>query len=78
MADCAGETIPASDSEDEDRRGEGNLEGAHRESEEWVMRQLATERGITSDVVEALADRLDASTCEFLRRAAYSLITLNC
>ncbi|KAK9917862.1 hypothetical protein WJX75_009030 [Coccomyxa subellipsoidea] len=60
--DATGETIPASDSEDEDRRGEGSLEGAHRESEEWVMRQLAQEMGVTPEVVEILAKRLDAGT----------------
>ena len=58
-----GETIPASDSEDEDRKGEGNLEGAHREREEWVMRQLAAEHGFVPDTVKALADRLDAAPC---------------
>ncbi|BDA50448.1 Histone-lysine N-methyltransferase EZH1 [Coccomyxa sp. Obi] len=59
--DPTGETIPASDSEDEDRKGEGNLEGAHREREEWVMRQLAAEHGVVPETVEALADRLDAA-----------------
>ncbi len=71
----AGETIPASDSEDEDRKGEGNLEGAHRERAEWVMLQLAAEHGVIPEMVQALADRLDAAPCESPSAAALLVST---
>ncbi len=58
---AAGETIPASDSEDEEGHGEGLLEGAQREREEWVLEQAARELGTGAMVVEALARRLGAS-----------------
>lgn len=76
MSDGSGETIPASDSEDEDRRGEGSLEGAHRESEEWVMRQLAQEMGVTPEVVEVLAKRLDAGTGDSCSSKPRSFVSL--
>ena len=56
-----GETIPASDSEDEERQAEGELEGAGRERSEWVMRRLAQEAGAGPDVVSVLAKRFGAS-----------------
>ena len=57
----AGETIPASDSEDEERQLEGELEGAGRERSVWVMRRLALEAGAGPDVVSILAKRFGAS-----------------
>ena len=56
-----GETIPASDSEDEERQLEGELEGAGRERSVWVMRRLALEAGAGPDVVSVLAKRFGAS-----------------
>ena len=56
-----GETIPASDSEDEERHLEGELEGAGRERSVWVMRRLAQEAGASPDVVSVLAKRFGAS-----------------
>ena len=58
----AGETIPASDSDDETRRGEGTLEGAHREREEWVLQRAASELGAGPMVVDVLASRLGAAS----------------
>ena len=57
----AGETIPASDSDDETGRGEGTLEGAHREREEWVLQRVASELGAGPMVVDVLASRLGAA-----------------
>ena len=56
----AGETIPASDSDDETGKGEGTLEGAHREREEWVLQRAASELGAGPMVVDVLASRLGA------------------
>ena len=56
-----GETIPASDSEDEERQLDGELEGAGRERSVWVMRRLAQEAGTGPDVVSVLAKRFGAS-----------------
>lgn len=58
---CTGETIPASDSDDEERRGEDQLEGPHRECIERVMRQLMAEHGSGPDVVQALAMKFSAA-----------------
>ncbi len=58
---ATGETIPASDSEDEERQLEGELEGAGRERSVWVMRRLAQEAGAGPDVVAVLAKRFGAS-----------------
>lgn len=64
MWGCAGETIPASDSEDEGGlRREGTLvEGAHREREAWVLRRAAAELGTGPLVVGTLARRMGASS----------------
>ena len=56
-----GETIPASDSEDEERTAEGELEGAGRERSLWVMQRLAQEAGTGPEVVSVLARRFGAS-----------------
>lgn len=57
----AGETIPASDSDDDDRMQEGSLEGAGRERSMWVMQRLAREAGTGRDVVAMLAKLFGAS-----------------
>ena len=56
-----GETIPASDSDDETGKGEGTLEGAHREREEWVLQRAAGELGAGPLLVDVLASRLGAA-----------------
>lgn len=57
----AGETIPASDSEDENAHQENQLEGAGRERSAWVMQRLVREVGIGREAVAALAKRFHAS-----------------
>ena len=61
----AGETLPASDSEDEGvqlrPQGERGLEGAEREMAAWVLRAIAAEYGACSAAVAALAQRFAAS-----------------
>lgn len=57
----SGETIPASDSEDDDKGIEGSLEGAGRERSMWVMQRLAQEAGSGPDVIAVLAKRFGAS-----------------
>ena len=46
---CTGETVPASDS-DEEARGESALEGPLREREEYVAQAIARRHGISSTV----------------------------
>jgi hypothetical protein len=46
---CTGETVPASDS-DEEARGESALEGPLREREEFVARAVARRHGISGTV----------------------------
>ena len=58
---CAGETIPASDSEDENTHQESQLEGAGRERSMWVMQRLVREVGTGREVMAALAKRFHAS-----------------
>ncbi len=58
---CAGETIPASDSEDEGMHQESQLEGAGRERSMWVMQRMVRELGTGRDVIAALAKRFHAS-----------------
>ncbi len=61
VANHAGETIPASDSDDDDRLQEGSLEGAGRERSMWVMQRLAGEAGAGRDVAAVLAKQFGAS-----------------
>ena len=61
VATHAGETIPASDSDDDDRMQEGSLEGAGRERSMWVMQRLAREAGSGRDVAAVLAKQFGAS-----------------
>ena len=56
-----GETIPASDSEDENAHQESQLEGAGRERSMWVMQRLVREAGAGREAVAALAKRFHAS-----------------
>ena len=77
----AGETIPASDSEDDEGHQESQLEGASRERSMWIMRRIAQELGTGSDVVAVLAKRFKASegliSCLlFLHRTPLSLMRL--
>lgn len=61
----AGETNPASDSEEEGGQlrpqGERGLESAEREMAAWVLRAVAAEYGACSAAVAALAQRFAAS-----------------
>jgi len=64
----AGETTPASDSEEEGGQlrpqGERGLEGAEREMAAWVLRAVAAEYGACSAAIAALAQRFAASPGE--------------
>lgn len=56
----AGETIPASDS-DEETRGDDSLEGIYRQRESCVIGEILKEFGSSKSVLQCLSDELQLS-----------------
>lgn len=57
----AGETIPASDSEDE-AKGDTNLEGIYYEQEAFVVAKAIEKFGCVSSTIKALSEQLKCNS----------------
>ena len=55
-----GETVPASDSEEE-IRGDNTLDGIFREREQYVISSIVKEHGNTEEVIDILAEKTNST-----------------
>lgn len=74
---CVGETIPASDS-DEETRGDESLEGIYRHRESSLIAQIVNEFGGGIPVLQCLSNELQLSFGESSDHRTCPLLTEQC